>query len=165
MATADSVKTKLQGLLQSANAATGNNDSTLSEAVASLVAGFGSGAKLYTGIHKMEERAVENVVFDTPGGVSYFAFFMIEMPSTGTGYALFTSLLACKSTKRVICSASNSSGSAVTASQHYITGTPTVSTYPGVSFGDNQVTLLAPKTTDTTSRWLQLNKQYVWIGW
>ena len=165
MATADSVKIKLQGLLQSANEATGNSDSTLSDAVASLIVGFGSGATLYTGIHKMEEWVAEDVVFDTPGDVSYFAMFMIDAPTTGSGQALFTSIVACKSTKRVIVSASNSSGSAVTASQHYITGTPTVSAYPGISFGETQVTLLAPKNPSTSSRWLQVDKQYVWIGW
>jgi hypothetical protein len=53
--------------------------------IAGIVAGGGSSPILYTGIHKMEEWAVEDVVFDTPGGASYFALFMIEMPSTGTG--------------------------------------------------------------------------------
>ena len=41
MPTADSVKTKIQGLINSANAATGQTDGNLSAAVASLVAGFG----------------------------------------------------------------------------------------------------------------------------
>lgn len=165
MATADSVKTKLQSLLQTANGATGKSDSTISAAVASLIAGFSSGPTVYTGIHKMEEWVVENVVFDTPGGVSNFALFMTEAPTTGSGYALMTSIVACKSSRRVICSASNSSGSAVTASNHYLTGTPSVSSYPGVSFGENQVTLLAPATVATTSRWLQVNKEYIWIAW
>lgn len=131
--------------------------------IASIVAGGGS--TLYTGIHKMEEWVAENVVFDTPGDVSYFAMFMIDAPTTGSGQALFTSIVGCKSTKRVIVSASNSSGSAVTASQHYITGTPTVSAYPGISFGENQVTLLAPKNPSTSTRWLQVNKEYVWVAW
>ena len=166
MVTADSVKTKLQGLLQSANGATGKSDSTLSKAVASLIDGFGSGATIYSGIHTVEERVFEDMVFDTPGGVSYFALFMMEAPTTGSGSALMTSIVACKSTQRVICTASNSSGSAVTASQHYITGTPSITSYPGISFGENQVILLAPTAGDvTSSRWLQVNKQYVWVGW
>lgn len=43
MATADSVKTKLQGLIDTANATTGKEDATLTAAVSSLVDGFGSG--------------------------------------------------------------------------------------------------------------------------
>lgn len=43
MATADSVKSKLQGLIDSANAKTGGNDTTLTGAVSTLIAGYGSG--------------------------------------------------------------------------------------------------------------------------
>lgn len=43
MATADSVKTKMQGLIDSANAKTGASDATLTAAVNTLIAGFGSG--------------------------------------------------------------------------------------------------------------------------
>ena len=43
MATAESVKGKIQGLIDSANAATGNTDADLSTAVGALVAGFGQG--------------------------------------------------------------------------------------------------------------------------
>lgn len=43
MATADSVKVKIQGLIDSANAKTGGNDTTLTGAVSTLIAGFGSG--------------------------------------------------------------------------------------------------------------------------
>ncbi len=43
MATADSVKAKMQGLIDSANAKTGASDATLTAAVNTLIAGFGSG--------------------------------------------------------------------------------------------------------------------------
>ena len=43
MTTAESVKAKLQGLIATANAATGNADADLATAVNSLVAGFGQG--------------------------------------------------------------------------------------------------------------------------
>ncbi|MBQ2384113.1 MAG: leucine-rich repeat domain-containing protein [Oscillospiraceae bacterium] len=43
MATADSVKTKLQGLIDTANATTGKEDATLTAALNSLIGGFGSG--------------------------------------------------------------------------------------------------------------------------
>lgn len=43
MATAESVKQKIQGLISNANNTTGNTDATLTNAVASLIAGFGTG--------------------------------------------------------------------------------------------------------------------------
>lgn len=43
MATADGVKSKLQGLISSANAKTGGSDTTLTAAVNTLIAGFGAG--------------------------------------------------------------------------------------------------------------------------
>lgn len=43
MVTAESVKAKLQGLIATANAATGNADADLTAAVGALVAGFGQG--------------------------------------------------------------------------------------------------------------------------
>ena len=43
MATAKSVKSKIQGLIATANATTGNSDTDLTTAVSALVAGFGSG--------------------------------------------------------------------------------------------------------------------------
>lgn len=43
MATADSVRAKMQGLIDSANAKTGSGDTTLTAAVNALIAGFGSG--------------------------------------------------------------------------------------------------------------------------
>ena len=43
MVTADSVKAKLQGLIDTANAATGNADADLTAAVNALAAGFGQG--------------------------------------------------------------------------------------------------------------------------
>lgn len=43
MATADSVKAKIQGLIASANSKTGNNDADLTTAVNTLISGFGLG--------------------------------------------------------------------------------------------------------------------------
>ena len=44
MATAESVKAKIQGLIDTANEATGNTDTDLTTAVGSLVAGYGAGS-------------------------------------------------------------------------------------------------------------------------
>ena len=43
MVTADSVKAKLQSLIDLANGATGGTDADLATAIATLIAGFGSG--------------------------------------------------------------------------------------------------------------------------
>lgn len=43
MATADSVKAKIQGLIDQSNATTGNTDADLTTAVGALIAGFGQG--------------------------------------------------------------------------------------------------------------------------
>ena len=43
MATADSVKTKIQALISLANATTGGNALTLTDAVNALIAGYGGG--------------------------------------------------------------------------------------------------------------------------
>ena len=135
--------------------------------VDTLVAGYGKGssATLHMGTIKAPVWAVQNVAFSTPGGVSYFALFMVDAPAAGTGYALMESIVACKNTGRVICAGSNASGSSLSASQAYTTGTPSVAHYPGISFDSDKVFLLAPSSPSVNSRWLQVNKQYVWIGW
>ena len=54
MATADRVKAKMQGLIDSANAKTGGNDTTLTAAVNALIAGFGSGGGSSGGFEVIE---------------------------------------------------------------------------------------------------------------
>lgn len=54
MATAESVKGKIQGLIDSANTATGNTDADLSTAVGSLIAGFGQGGSSSGGMESGE---------------------------------------------------------------------------------------------------------------
>lgn len=73
MATADSVKAKLQGLIDAANATTGNADADLTTAVNALVAGFGQSG----GSSEMEtqwiaaiERVEANPVTGIPAGVT-----------------------------------------------------------------------------------------------
>lgn len=51
MTTAESVKSKIQGLLDMANEMTGNNDTDLTTAVNALVAGFGQGGSGASGIY------------------------------------------------------------------------------------------------------------------
>lgn len=63
MATAESVKGKIQGLIDSANAKTGNADADLTAAVDALIAGFGQGSDgsmelLYETAFTLEESQV-----------------------------------------------------------------------------------------------------------
>lgn len=73
MATAESVKGKIQGLIDSANAATGNTDADLSTAVGSLIAGFGQGGGGYTNeqIIALADRSVTEFVI--PDGCAKIA--------------------------------------------------------------------------------------------
>jgi hypothetical protein len=70
MVTADSVKAKLQGLIDKANETTGNADTDLTTAVDSLVSGFGQGG---------EE------VYSTPTGVLYKKNHIITQTAEGNG--------------------------------------------------------------------------------
>ena len=65
MATADSVKAKMQGLIDSANAKTGGNDTTLTGAVSALIAGFGQGGGSSGGtlLERGEITLVDNVAY------------------------------------------------------------------------------------------------------
>lgn len=65
MATADSVKAKMQGLIDSANAKTGGNDTTLTAAVNALIAGFGSGGGT-SGIYMAKITPEEDLASNFP---------------------------------------------------------------------------------------------------
>ena len=59
MATADSVKSKLQGLIDQANTATGDTDADLTTAVGRLIAGFGQGGGLIIGAKNMHDSSTD----------------------------------------------------------------------------------------------------------
>lgn len=64
MATADSVKNKIQGLINTANATTGKADTDLTSAVGALIAGFGQGGGGgggTSGIYMAKVTMAENV--------------------------------------------------------------------------------------------------------
>lgn len=61
MATAQSVKAKLQGLIDSANAATGGSDTTLDAAVGTLIAGFGAGGGSSAEFEALVKRTITEV--------------------------------------------------------------------------------------------------------
>lgn len=61
MATADSVKAKLQGLLDAANAATGNSDATLAAAVNTLIDGYGKGGGDDSVLDSLIDRSITEI--------------------------------------------------------------------------------------------------------
>lgn len=167
MATADSVKMKIQGLISSANTAAGEDCTDLTSAVEKLIAGYGSsgGATLHTGTYSTDVRHGDDITFSTPGGAAYFVMFMIDAPTTGTGIAFLTSISACKETGRVVASSSNSTGSMATAANVFPTGEPSIGNYPSVSFGTDSVTVISYKPLSNTVRVPQVGKTYVWMAW
>ncbi|MBQ8830850.1 MAG: hypothetical protein IJ017_04580 [Oscillospiraceae bacterium] len=72
MATAESVKTKIQGLIDTANEATGGTDTDLTAAVNTLIAGFGQGGG---GAVLLESGTVT-----TTSSTSYFIQELSETP-------------------------------------------------------------------------------------
>lgn len=76
MATAESVKAKLLGLLNQANAATGKTDADLTAAVASLVAGFGQGGGGSSGGAVL----LDSGTITTTNGTSYVVQELSETP-------------------------------------------------------------------------------------
>lgn len=61
MATADSVKTKLQALITKANGTTGRSDATMTDAVNSLISGYGMGGNSPTGTINISANGIHNV--------------------------------------------------------------------------------------------------------
>lgn len=75
MATADSVKSKLQELIDQANAATGKTDADLTAAVGRLIAGFGQGGggALIIGTDNLHDSStdIENIYLNNGVETSY----------------------------------------------------------------------------------------------
>lgn len=169
MATADGVKTKIQGLIDSANAVTGQTDADMSSAVATLIAGYGSsggdsGAVFYTGTYMTEERVLEDIVFSTPGGVSHFVMFLFDEQRTDTGMAYAVAYIGSKG-GRIIGAGSSNAGSGVNAAVCYANAETTNGYYYGVQFGTDSVTLLAATSTVKYCRAPLANKTYIWAAW
>lgn len=80
MATADSVKARLQGLIAKANAATGNTDADLTTAIDSLVAGFGQGGipgvTVIKGTYTHTGRTYQLYIEHNIGEIRPFLFYM-----------------------------------------------------------------------------------------
>ena len=81
MATADSVKAKLQGLIAKANATTGNQDADLTTAVDALVDGFGSGVT----INNQDKTITENGTYTADEGYTGLGTVLVNVASSGGG--------------------------------------------------------------------------------
>lgn len=80
MATAESVKAKLQNLITLANNTTGNTDATLTQAVNALIAGFGQGGESDNSLlFSILERTAERVV--VPGITTLGGSALERMPN------------------------------------------------------------------------------------
>jgi len=165
MATADSVKSKIQNLIASANSTTGQSDADMTSAVASLIAGFGaSGSSVITGTYMTEERIIADIEFSTPGGVSNFALIMLDSPSLDTGLAYCTAYIGNRD-GNLIGAGSNNSGAASSGGSTYPIGDTATGYYYRIVFGTDSVTLVAPSTTEKYVRSPQAGKLYQWIAW
>ena len=92
MATADSVKSKLQGLIDQANTATGDTDADLTTAVGRLIAGFGQGGGLIIGAENMHDSSTDtaNIYLEYGAEKSYSGWSATDyIPiKAGTVYAV-----------------------------------------------------------------------------
>lgn len=78
MSTAESVKAKIQNLIDTANAATGNADTDLTTAVNSLVAGFGQGGGGSNPFVSIEDFVVAVSSTNTQAVAEYFSSVIAE---------------------------------------------------------------------------------------
>lgn len=85
MATADSVKAKMQVLIDSANAKTGGSDATLTGAVNALIAGFGQGGSKYETGELIGDGVVHNnIPIQIPLSFEPFFVFIVLTDMTST---------------------------------------------------------------------------------
>ena len=165
MATADSVKTKIQNLITSANNTTGQSDGDMTSAVESLISGFGgSGIPVITGIYVTEERRIADIEFSTPGGVSNFVIFLLDPPSFETAEGFCVSYAANKD-GNMLGAGSNNSGTAVSAGGCFGIEETVTGYYYRIVFGPDSVTMVAPTSTAKNVRTPQAGKRYQWIAW
>ena len=166
MSTIDSVLTVLQTAIDMANATTGGRNVTVTDAVSSLIAGYGSGGEsgdgkssAYIGEITPTER-LASFTFDCIG-VRNFAIMTFSEPDLTTGCAFLTVLVADKDSGIVRTLGSVNAGTSMMTGNNY-TSAPT--NYPAVTFNTTNVTLSVPNLTDTC-RTLQPNLNYKWVAW
>ncbi len=162
MATADSVKAKLAGLISKANGVTGRADATVTEAVDALIAGFGQGSQgpaVQTGSFIPSENLTE-IVLAVNGVCSNLVLWRVsqELPENLRILQRFISLdlssaggTACYHTL-----ATNSTGTTLNASVY--------GDNPGAVFESGKITF--SYLADAYGwGWMPAGDEYRWIAW
>lgn len=172
MATAESVKEKIQNLISSANTVTGNASTNVADAMAALIAGFGAsggngggnGAGFHFGTYYTEERYSGDIVFSTPGGVSHFALIMLDPLDLTMGTAFALSIVGSRD-GNVICAASSNAGNSLSNVSCILANGSPYSYYYGLKFESDSVTMVASTGTEKYRRVPLHQKTYVWMAW
>lgn len=163
MSTINTVLDALQTAVNTANTTTGGSDTNVTDAINSLIAGYGAGGSddginAYSGEITPTER-LASFTFACKN-VTNFAIATFDDPDLTTGCAFFVSLVANKNgTVRVV--ASTNTGASITVGANY-SKAPT--NYPSITFGSTEITLSLNNFTDTC-RTLQPNLNYKWVAW
>lgn len=157
-------KNRIANLISAANAKTGNEDTDLTSAVGSLIAGFGQGGSaMYAGTITLADKDMSDLVFDAPGA-TFFCIQIQSEPAYDLNTAFFVSVAANKDVTS--CTGSNNAGTSVSSGDIHSTGN-TSGYYPGVAFTDTGVTLIAGGvgSSASNSKWLQAGATYEWFAW
>ena len=164
MSTINTVLDALQTAVNTANTTTGGNDTNVTDAINSLIAGYGAGGSddgginAYSGEITPTERQA-SFTFECKN-VTNFAIATFDTPDLTTGCAFFVSLVANKNgTVRVV--ASTNTGGTISLGANY---SEAATNYPTVTFSSTGITLYFDNLTDTC-RTLQPNLNYKWIAW
>ena len=141
MSTINTVLNALQTAVNTANTTTGGSDTNVTDAINSLIAGYGTGGSddgginAYSGEITPTERQA-SFTFECKN-VTNFAIATFDDPDLTTGCALFVSLVANKNgTVRAV--ASTNTGANITVGANY-SKAPT--NYPSITFGSTEITL------------------------
>lgn len=162
MATADSVKAKLAGLISKANGVTGRADATVTEAVDALIAGFGQGSQgpaVQTGSFIPSENLTE-IVLAVNGACTNLVLWRVsqELPGDLRILQRFVGLdltpsggTACYHTL-----ATNSTGATFNASVY--------GDDPGAVFESGKITLSYTAAAYGWG-WMPAGDEYRWMAW
>ena len=170
MANAESVKSKIQNLIATANATTGKADANMSDAVASLIAGFRAGENSSSlpvawGIARWEARPLGEVLtFTVPATAEYFLFFIAEQPDYTTGDPFLAFVMAMRSNGLIISCGSNSAGSSINTANGFLPGTST-SYFYGAYFDGPTVSMYPADSSSNYRKTPQAGKNYMWMAW
>lgn len=162
MSTVETVVSSLQSAIDLANGTTGASDTNVTDAIKTLISGYGGGGSETGSIQSGSITPTERLAsfsFNCPNA-NFFTITTYDDPDLKTGKALLVSLSAIKS-GMVRAVASINSGGTINIGSSY---SKQQANYPTVSFTATGVTLSFSSLTDTC-RTLQPNLKYDWAAW